>query len=122
VGSYRRQLSDIPCGGPQVRITVTVRRFKCVEARCAQSTFCAQIPGLTAPFARRTPTLTKALVEIALSLAGRPGSRLAGKLAMRADAGEHDLDPGVRRYRVEQVGVFAVAVRDREAGPNAGIL
>jgi transposase len=75
-------LSDLPCGGRQVRITVTVRRFKCVDARCAQSTFSEQIPGLTAPFARRTPALTDALVEIALSLAGRPGSRLAGKLAM----------------------------------------
>ena len=74
---YRRQLSDLPCGGRQVRITVTVRRFKCVDARCAQSTFSEQIPGLTAPFARRSPALTDALAEIALSLAGRPGSRLA---------------------------------------------
>lgn len=59
-----------------------VRRFKCVDARCAQSTFSEQIPGLTTPFARRTPALSGTLVEIALALAGRPGSRLAGKLAM----------------------------------------
>jgi len=55
---YRRQLSDLPCAGRQARIAVTVRRFKCLEPRCAQSTFCEQIPGLTAPFARRTPALT----------------------------------------------------------------
>jgi transposase len=79
---YRRQLSDLPCGGRRVRITATVRRFTCVDARCARSTFSEQIPGLTTPFARRTPALTDALLEIALSLAGRPGSCLASKLAM----------------------------------------
>jgi transposase len=79
---YRRQLSDLPLAGRQVRITVTVRRFTCLDPRCAQSTFCEQIPGLTVQFARRTPALTKALVEIALLLAGRPGSPLAGRLAM----------------------------------------
>ena len=65
-----------------MRIIVRVRRFKCVNPRCAQSTFSEQIPGLTFPFARRTPPLTDALIDIALALAGRPGSRLAAKLAM----------------------------------------
>lgn len=59
-----------------------VRRFKCLDRRCAQLTFSEQIPGLTAPFARRTPQLTEALVKVALALAGRPGSRLAAELAM----------------------------------------
>ncbi len=59
-----------------------IRRFKCVRPRCAQSAFSGQVPGLTTPFARRTPLLTGALVEIALSLAGRPGSGLASQLAM----------------------------------------
>jgi len=65
-----------------VRIIVHVRRFKCANPRCAQSTFSEQIPGLTTPFARRTPPLTGALADVALALAGRPGSRLAAKLAM----------------------------------------
>jgi transposase len=65
-----------------VRVIVHVRRFKCASPRCAQSTFSEQVPGLTTPFARRTPPLTSALAEVALALAGRPGSRLAGKLAM----------------------------------------
>ena len=59
-----------------------IRRFRCVSSRCGQSTFSEQIPGLTAPFARRTPPLTGALVKVALALAGRPGSRLAAELAM----------------------------------------
>jgi transposase len=79
---YQRQLADLPLGGRRVQIIVHIRRFKCTSLRCAQSTFSEQIPGLTTPFARRTPPLTGALAGIALALAGRPGSRLAGKLAM----------------------------------------
>ena len=79
---YQRQLADLPLGGRQVQIIVHVRRFKCANPRCAQSTFSEQIPGLTTPFARRTLPLTGALADMALALAGRPGSRLAAKLAM----------------------------------------
>jgi len=79
---YQRQLADLPIGGRRVQVIVHVRRFKCASPRCAQSTFSEQIPGLTTPFARRTPALTEVLADIALALAGRPGSRLAAKLAM----------------------------------------
>ena len=79
---YQRQLADLPLCGRQVRVVVHVRRFKCVNQRCAQATFSEQIPGLTTPFARRTPPLTEALADLPLALAGRPGSRLAAKLAM----------------------------------------
>jgi transposase len=79
---YQRQLADLPLGGRRVRVIAHIRRFKCVSPRCPQSTFSEQIPGLTTPFARRTPTLTQALVKVALALAGRPGSRLAAELAM----------------------------------------
>jgi transposase len=79
---YQRQLADLPLGGCRVRVIVRVRRFKCLNRRCAQSTFSEQIPGLTTPFARRTPPLTGALVKVALPLAGRAGARLAAGLAM----------------------------------------
>jgi transposase len=65
-----------------VRVIARIRRFKCLNPRCGQATFSEQIPGLTTPFARRTPPLTEALAKVALALAGRPGSRLAAKLAM----------------------------------------
>jgi hypothetical protein len=79
---YQRQLADLPLGGRQVQIIVHVRRFKCNNPRCGQATFSEQILGLTTPFARRTPLLAGALADVALALAGRPGSRLAAKLAM----------------------------------------
>jgi hypothetical protein len=79
---YQRQLADLPLGGRRVLVIAQVRRFKCASPRCGQSTFSEQIPGLTTPFARRTPPLTGALIRVALALAGRPGSRLAAGLGM----------------------------------------
>ena len=77
-----------------------VRRFKCVNRRCSQSTFSEQIPGLTTPFARRTPPMTGALVRVALALAGRPGSRLAAELAMPSCR-----DVLIRLIRAQQIPV-----------------
>jgi len=71
---YQRQLADLPLSERRVRIIVHVRRFKCASPRCAQSTFSEQIPGLTTPFARRTPPLTGMLADVALALAGRHGA------------------------------------------------
>lgn len=79
---YERQLADLPVGGRRARVIVRVRRFKCLSPRCGQATFSEQIPGLTTPFARRTPPLTEALAKVAIALAGRPGARLGAKLSM----------------------------------------
>ena len=116
---YQRQLADLPFGGRRVRIIVRIRRFKCVNPRCPQSTFSEQIPGLTTPFARRTPPLTDALVDIALALAGRSGARLAAKLAMpccrdvliRLIRAQPIPEPG----RIEVLGVDDFAIRRRQS-------
>ncbi|MEV0391357.1 ISL3 family transposase [Nonomuraea sp. NPDC050643] len=81
-GGYRRRLADLPISGRPVRIEADVRRFRCDDPGCGAATFAEQIPGLTAPFARRTAGLTDRLAAIALALAGRAGSRLAAKLGM----------------------------------------
>jgi transposase len=99
-GRYQRQLADLPLGGRRVRVIAQVRRFKCVSRRCSQSTFSEQIPGLTTPFARRTPPMTGALVKVALALAGRPGSRLAAELAMPSCR-----DVLIRLIRAQQIPV-----------------
>jgi len=116
---YQRQLADIPLGGRRVRVVVCVRRFKCVNPECSQSTFSEQIEGLTTPFARRTPPLTQALVRVALALAGRPGARLAARLAMPCC---RDVLIGLIRAqplpapgRIEVLGVDDFAVRRRRS-------
>jgi hypothetical protein len=81
------------------------------QPRCGQATFSEQIPGLTAPFARRTPPLTEALAEVALALAGRPGSRLAAKIAILED----------HRHGLQGTRGGSVPAPRRRHGGNAGI-
>ena len=83
-GGYRRTLADLPIAGRRIQLDVSVRRFRCLDSGCPATTFAEQIPGLTAPFARRTKPLARALTAIGLALAGRAGSRLAATLGMPA--------------------------------------
>lgn len=61
-----------------------MRRFRCDGPACGARTSAEQIPGLTAPFARRTAGLTGQLAAIGLALAGHAGSPLAARLGMPA--------------------------------------
>jgi hypothetical protein len=83
-GRYLRRLVDAPVGGAPVSIELTVRRFKCLTARCSAVTFAEQLAGLTSPHPRYTPLLRAVLTSIALTPAGRPGARLAAALTVGA--------------------------------------
>jgi transposase len=82
--AYERRLADAPVGGRPVTIQLAVRRFFCGNPDCAAVTFAEQIEGLTSRRARRTPPLARTLTAIALALAGRAGTRLAGALDLTA--------------------------------------
>ena len=79
---YRRQLADTAIGGNPVLIDIWVRRFFCETADCAAKPFAEQIPGLTQPWARRTPVLGAMIGAVGLALAGRAGARLAVRLGV----------------------------------------
>lgn len=79
-GRYQRQLADTALAGRPVVIRLLVRRLVCRETECARVTFVEQNPGLTRPHSRYSPPLRKALIAIAVALAGRPGARLVRKL------------------------------------------
>ncbi len=82
--TYRRRLADAAIGGRRVRIRLGVRRFFCGNPDCPAVTFAEQADGLTSRRSRRTPPLARTLASIALALAGRAGSRLAGALDLAA--------------------------------------
>jgi transposase len=82
--AYGRRLADAPVGGHWVLVRLAVRRFFCDNPGCPAVTFTEQIDGLTSRRARRTPPLRRMLAGIALALAGRAGSRLAGVLGLAA--------------------------------------
>jgi transposase len=77
---YARRLADAAIGGRRVVIRLTVRRFFCAFPECKRTTFAEQVTGLTARYARKTPLLAGVLCGIAVALAGRAASRLAGRL------------------------------------------
>jgi hypothetical protein len=88
---YERRLADAAIGGRQVEIHLEVRRFFCPASCCRRRTFAEQVDGLTTRYARKTPLLDGVLGRIAVALAGRAGSRLAGGLAGRPPRGRDHL-------------------------------
>jgi transposase len=74
-------MSDPAIGGRETLICLRVRRFFCDNNDCTRKTFAEQVPGLTVPYARRTPLLRHLLEAVALALGGRPGARLSRALA-----------------------------------------
>ncbi|MFD1933340.1 ISL3 family transposase [Nonomuraea mangrovi] len=110
---YDRRLSDRPIAGQEVLIGLRARRMFCGNAACTKKTFAEQIPGLTVPYGRRAPGLAQVLRSIALALGGRPGARLATRLA--AAVGKSTLlrllralpDPQFPTPRVSGVDEFA---------------
>jgi transposase len=75
---YVRTLRDSGIGGRRVLIRLAVRLLICGNADCPVATFAEQPEGLATPYARVTPLLAAQLGRVAVALAGRAGSRLAG--------------------------------------------
>ena len=65
-----------------VLLTLTVRRFLCQRPNCEKKTFVEQVAGLTGLHRRHTDLAQQALHHLALALGGRPGARLAERLAV----------------------------------------
>jgi transposase len=83
-GRYRRRLADLPAAGRGVVLRLVVRRFRCATPACRRRTFAEQAPALAAPRRRRSAPLLALLAALGLALGGRPGARLARRLAMPA--------------------------------------
>lgn len=79
---FRRRITDLPCGGRDVTLTLYARRFFCRTATCPKRTFRERFPALVAPRVRRSHGLRAALTRIGMALGGEPGARLARHLSM----------------------------------------
>ncbi len=80
---YQRTLSDVPCGGRQVQLCLTVRRFYCHNSLCERKVFTERMPQFVEPWARMTTRLCEALQSIGLATCGKGGARLAARLGMQ---------------------------------------
>lgn len=78
-GGYSRTVADGAAGGRPVLVLLRVIRFLCGSPACPKTTFAAQADGLTSRYCRRSVPLTGMLTGFGLELAGRAGTRLAGR-------------------------------------------
>lgn len=80
---YRRLLSDLPCQGRAVRVTISARRFWCRTADCRRKIFAERLSSAAPrPFARRTARLEGLVHHLGLALGGRPGQSFARRLML----------------------------------------
>src|SRR5437016_10611657 len=80
---YRRTLRDVPCGGRQVQLRLTVRKFSCRNPYCKRKVFAERLPDFVEPFARMTIRYCQQITSIGLATCGKGGSRLAARLGIR---------------------------------------
>ena len=77
---YQRTLADLPCLHFSLILLVKVCKFFCPNAECYRCIFTERLPGVVAPWARKTVRQVQQLQEIALALGGAAGSRLGKHL------------------------------------------
>lgn len=73
---YTRTVADLPWHGIPVRVRLHLRRFFCETPDCERQIFTERLPGVVAPYARRTDRLGDWLQHVAFALGGEAGARL----------------------------------------------
>jgi transposase len=81
---YQRTLADLPWSQHRVRLVLSVRKFFCDVDACARRIFTERLPGIVAPYARRTTRLTDILRLLAFALGGEAGRRVVERLGLTA--------------------------------------
>ncbi len=79
---YVRTVADLPAGGCQVRLLLSVRRFFCDQPDCPKRTFTERIPTVVAHYARKTVRLVQAQSRIGFVIGGEAGARISTDLSL----------------------------------------
>ena len=79
---YRRTVADLPWAHDRVVLQLGVRKFFCTNGRCTRRIFTERLPGVVAPWARRTRRLLPWLAHIAWALGGTAGAQLSRSLGV----------------------------------------
>src|SRR5258708_12782546 len=80
---YRRTLRDVPCGGRQVLLSLTVRKFYCRNAYCSRKVFAERFPDFVEPWARMTIRHCQQITSIGLPPCAKAATPLAPRLAIQ---------------------------------------
>jgi transposase len=66
---YGRTLADLPWSEYAVTVRLSVRRFFCDNTKCEHRLFAERVPGVVAPWARKTTRLAGRLTAVGLAAA-----------------------------------------------------
>lgn len=80
---YTRTLADVPCAGRPLRITLRVRKFRCLDRSCPQHVFTERLPDYVRPWARKTIRLVEQMTSLGMAAGGRGTETVAPALGMR---------------------------------------
>lgn len=92
---YHRTLADLPCTDLRVTLDLQVRRFFCDHPGCPRRIFTERLPGIAAPWARRTSRLADTQTQIGLLTGGSVGEQLS--LTLHIPTGDDVLVRLIRR-------------------------
>jgi transposase len=79
---YRRRPLDLPWSHYSVRLSLSVRRFRCHNPDCQRKTFAEPFGHFLPRYSRRTERVTTLLLRLAQAMGGEAGSRLAACFAI----------------------------------------
>ena len=111
--TYWRTLWDLSAQGAPVVVNARLGRWRCRNQLCDRRIFTERVPGLAAPFARRTARLAGIVRLLGHSAGGRPSERLMRRLGMPVS--DTTILAGLRKHaraRSESSAVAAVHVAD----------
>lgn len=81
--AYTRTLSDAPCVGRAVGVTLHVRKFRCTNGACSQRIFAERFLDYARPWARKTVRAVQAILQVGWALGGKGSERIASLLGLR---------------------------------------
>ena len=81
---YDRKPQDLPIGGCYVRLSLTTRRFRCLNEQCQRRTFAESWGDWLYRYAHKTSRMKDALYHVAQVAGGQGGARLLQQLKMVA--------------------------------------
>jgi transposase len=77
---YTRSPRDLSCSGRQIRLVLSVRRFRCPNAQCPRKTFAERIPQVVPVHGQRTNRLTATWQAMVFELSAEAGARVTRHL------------------------------------------
>ncbi len=77
-----QNLAGLPWGEHAVAVQLRIRKLFYDNAKCKRPIFTERLPGVAAPWARKTARLSDRLTAVGLALGGAAGARLGRSMGL----------------------------------------